>query len=86
MKSLPTITICLDLNVGVNNDDNASVSNTTIASLNSTLQRVEQAIVAGISHTSDDNDDNASHHRTFDETQASAGSIGSQFMKRRRED
>ena len=69
-----------------NNDDNASVSNTTIASLNSTLQRVEQAMVAGISHTSDDNTDNASNQRSFDETQASAGSIGAQFMKRRRKD
>ena len=69
-----------------NNDDNASVSNTTIASLNTTLQRVEKAMVAGISHASDDNEDTTSHQRTFDDTQASAGSIGAQFMKRRRKD
>ena len=43
-------------------------------------------MVAGISHASDDNDDNVSHQRTFDDTQASAGSIGTQFMKRRRKD
>ena len=56
-----------------NNDDNTSVTNTTIASLHTTLQRVEKAMVAGISHASDDNEDSASHQRTFDDTQASAG-------------
>ena len=69
-----------------NNDDNASVSNTTIASLNTTLQRVEKSMVAGISHASDHNEDSTSHQRTFDDTQASAGSIGEQFIKRRRKD
>ena len=67
-------------------DDNVSVSNTTIASLNTTLQRVEKAMVAGISHASDDNEDSTSHQRSFDDTQASAGSIGAQFMKRRRKE
>ena len=66
-----------------NNDDNASVSNTTIASLNTTLQRVEKSMV---SHASDHNEDSTSHQRTFDDTQASAGSIGEQFIKRRRKD
>lgn len=64
-----------------NNDEHASVSNTTIASLNTTLKRVEKEMVSGISQASDDNGDN---QRRSNNTHASAGSIETQFIKRRR--
>ena len=67
-----------------NNDDNASVRNTTIASLNTTLQRVETVMVSEISRASDDNEDSSSYQRRSNETHASAGSIGAHFMNRRR--
>ena len=66
-----------------NNNENASVSNTTIASLNTTLQRVEKTMLSGISQASDDNKDSLSHQRRSNDTHVSAGSIGTQFMKRR---
>ena len=69
-----------------NNEEHVYVTNTTIKSLNTTLQRVEKTMVSGISQASDDNEDSSSHQRRSNDTYASAGSIGSQFMKRRRKE
>ena len=48
-------------NNSTNNDENTSVNNATIVSLNCTLQRIERAMVSIISQASDDSEDSTSN-------------------------
>ena len=72
-----------------NNSDNSSVGNSTIASMQTSIQRLESALVAGVSQAAVDNNALPSASLKRDNPtnlETSAGSVGSQFMKRRKKD
>ena len=71
------------------NHDNSSVGNSTIASMQTSINRLENALVAGVTQATEDNNASAStslERDTPSNIDTTAGTVGSQFMKRRKKD
>ena len=71
------------------NHDNSSVGNSTIASMQTSINRLETALVAGVTQAIEDNNASTPTPLKRDapsNVDTAAGTVGSQFMKRRKKD
>ena len=78
---------------GIKNDsgntDNSSIENSTIASMQTSINRLENALVAGVIQATEANNTSTStslKRDTPSNIDTTAGTVGSQFMKRRKKD